>query len=415
MGHYDIIVIGGGAAGMMAAGRAAERGERVLLLEKNRTLGRKLSITGGGRCNITNAEDDVHVLLKHYGDSEPMLYSPFSKFGVAETFAFFESRGLPLVVEARKRAFPRTHKAEDVVRVMREYLQAGNVVVRTQSAVRDITVADGRIMSIIADQEYSADAYIFATGGLSHPETGSTGDGFAWLKRLGHTVHTPTPTVVPLRASDEWLRDIAGKTILGAKVTFFVEGEKRFSVRGDILVTHFGLSGPTILNAAGQVADLLQEGAVEARIDTMPDFDIGTFDKRITESFDAQKNKALKNALREIAPAGTAETLLTLLPQIDPEKKVHSITKEERRAIVDLLKSLPAHITGLMGFDRAVVADGGVALEEVDEKTMRSRTIENLFLVGDLLHIRRPSGGYSLQLCWTTGFVAGEYASACRD
>ncbi|HVU75524.1 MAG TPA: aminoacetone oxidase family FAD-binding enzyme [Candidatus Paceibacterota bacterium] len=408
--HYDVIVIGGGAAGMMAAGRAAERGRRALLLEKNPKLGKKLSITGGGRCNITNAEKDTHVLLKNYGDSEPILHSPFSKFGVAETFAFFESRGLPLIVEARKRAFPQSQKAEDVVRVMREYLQEGGVVIRTQSAVRDISVADGRIVSILADQEYSADTYIFATGGLSHPETGSTGDGFAWLKRLGHTVHIPTPTIVPLRASDEWLHNIAGKTISGAKITFFVEGEKRFALRGDILITHFGLSGPTMLNAAGQVADLLQEGVVDARIDTMPDFDIGVLDKRMTESFDAQKNKALKNALREITPAGTTETLLSLVPQIDPEKKVHSITKEERRVIVDLLKSLPVHIVGLMGFDRAVVADGGVPLDEVDEKTMRSRKIENLFLIGDILHIRRPSGGFSLQLCWTTGFVAGEHA-----
>lgn len=408
--HYDVIVVGGGAAGMMAAGRAAERGKRVLLLEKNPTLGKKLSITGGGRCNITNAEDDTRALLKQYGESEAMLHSPFSKFGVAETFAFFESRGLPLLVEARKRAFPRTQKAGDVVRVMREYMQAGSVTVRTKSAVREVRAADGRIVSLLADREYSADSYIFATGGLSHPETGSTGDGFAWVRALGHTVRKPTPTVVPLRANDEWLRAIAGKSLPDVKVTFFAEGRKRFAVRGDILATHFGLSGPAILNAAGKVADLLQEGAVEARIDTLPDLDIGAADKKITRSFDAQKNRALKNALRELAPAGTAETLLMTLPELDAEKKVHSVTKQERRLLVDLLKGISIHITGLMGFDRAVVADGGVPLAEVDEKTMRSRKIGNLFLVGDILHIRRPSGGYSLQLCWTTGFVAGEHA-----
>jgi predicted Rossmann fold flavoprotein len=213
--------------------------------------------------------------------------------------------------------------------------------------------------------------------------------------------------VVPLRVGDEWLRAIAGKKLPDSKITFFVEGKKRFTARGDILVTHFGLSGPTMLNAAGQVADLLQEGAVEARIDTMPDRGIGELDKMLTASFDAQKNKALKNALREIAPPGTAETLLTTLPQIDPEKKVHSITKAERRLVVDLLKGISLQVTGLMGFDRAVVADGGIALAEIDEKTMRSRKVANLFIVGDLLHIRRPSGGYSLQLCWTTGYVAG--------
>jgi predicted Rossmann fold flavoprotein len=410
MEQYDVIVIGGGAAGMMAAGRAAERGRRILLLEKNSTLGKKLSITGGGRCNITNAEEDTRILLKHYGGSEPMLHSPFSKFGVAEAFRFFESRGLPLVVEARKRAFPRTQKAGDVVAAMSEYARESGVTVRTKAAVRDVRATGGRITSVLADKEYAADSYIFATGGLSHPETGSTGDGFAWLRSLGHTVHMPTPTVVPLRASDGWLRSIAGKSLPDAKVTFFAEGVKRFAVRGDVLITHFGLSGPTILNAAGDVADLLQEGVVEARIDTMPEHDIGALDTLLTGAFDAQKNKALKNALRELAPAGTAETLLSLLPQLDPEKKVHSVTREERRAVVDLLKAVPVHITGLMGFDRAVVADGGVPLEEVDERTMRSRKIENLFLAGDLLHIRRPSGGYSLQLCWTTGFVAGEHA-----
>jgi predicted Rossmann fold flavoprotein len=405
--HYDVIVVGGGAAGMMAAGRAGERGKRVLLLEKNAKLGAKLAITGGGRCNITNAEEDTRVLLKHYGESDPMLHSPFSKFGVAETFGFFESRGLPLVVEARKRAFPRTQKAADVVRVLRAYLQAAQVTVKTKCAVTDVRVKDGRIDSVVSNKEYTADSYIFATGGLSHPETGSTGDGFGWLRSMGHAVHRPTPTVVPLRVGDEWLRAIAGKKLPDSKITFFVEGKKRFTARGDILVTHFGLSGPTMLNAAGQVADLLQEGAVEARIDTMPDRGIGELDKMLTASFDAQKNKALKNALREIAPPGTAETLLTTLPQIDPEKKVHSITKAERRLVVDLLKGISLQVTGLMGFDRAVVADGGIALAEIDEKTMRSRKVANLFIVGDLLHIRRPSGGYSLQLCWTTGYVAG--------
>lgn len=323
---------------------------------------------------------------------------------------FFESRALPLVIEARQRAFPKTQKATDVVRVLREALKESGVTVQTKCKVRDVKVVDSRIASIVADQEYSADSYVFATGGLSHPETGSTGDGFEWLRTFGHTVEKPTPTIVPLKASDEWLKDIAGKKLPDAKVTFYAEGKKRFSVRGDVLVTHFGISGPTILNAAGEVSDLLEEGAVEAKIDTAPDYDIGALDRRITEVFDAQKNRALKNALREITPAGTAETLLKLLPEIDPEKKVHSVTKSERRAIVDLLKGITLHIVGLMGFDRAVVADGGVLLEEIDEKTMRSRKIANLFIIGDLLHIRRPSGGYSLQLCWTSGFVAGEHA-----
>ncbi len=408
--QYDVVVVGGGASGMMAAGRAAERGKHVLLLEKNASLGKKLASTGGGRCNITNAEEDTRALLKQYGDSEQALYSAFSQFGVKETFSFFESRGLPLMVEARKRTFPKTQHAPDVVQTLEKYLKKGGVKIHTRSPVKEVIRKGNRIAGISADELYTADSYIFATGGLSHPETGSTGDGFAWLRDLGHSVQTPTPTVVPLRAADAWVVPMAGKKFLDAKVSFFVNGLRRFSVRGDILVTHFGLSGPTILNAAGRVADLLEEGDVHAQIDTAPDSDLGTLDKHVTKVFDQSKNKALKNVFREIAPAGSADSLLSFIQKLDPATKVHSVTKENRRDIARLLKAIPAHITELMGFDRAVVSDGGIPLSEIDMKTMRSRKVENAFILGDLLHIRRPSGGYSLQLCWTTGFVAGNHA-----
>lgn len=408
--HYDVIVIGGGASGMMAAGRAAERGKSVLLLEQNKTLGRKLAITGGGRCNVTNAEMDTPTLLKHYGDAEQFLYSAFSQFGVKETFEFFESRNLPLVVQARKRAFPQTERAEDVVRVLEEYIRSVGVEVKTGQSVSAILSHEGVITGVCAGEEYTASSYILATGGVSHPETGSTGDGFDWLRELGHSVQDPTPTIVPLKVSDVWVERMAGKTIPDAKVVFFVEGKRRFAIRGNVLVTHFGLSGPTILNAAGEIAELLEEGNVQARIDTAPELDLGILEKKIIASFDANKNKALKNALDGIAPPGSVDTFLSLLPTLDPDKKVHSVTKEERRALAELLKGVPAMIEGLMGFDRAVVADGGVPLTEIDTKTMRSRKVENLYIVGDLLHINRPSGGYSLQLCWTTGFVAGNSA-----
>lgn len=408
--HYDVIVIGGGASGMIAAGRAGERGKKVLLLEQNKTLGRKLAITGGGRCNVTNAEMDTGTLLKHYGEAEPFLYSAFSQFGVKDTFSFFESRNLPLIVEARKRAFPETQKAEDVVRTLKEYVRASGVEVRTNEGVTEIISEHERVTGVrTKNGEYRTDAVILATGGVSHPETGSTGDGFEWLRKLGHTVVESTPTIVPLKVSDAWVGRLAGKKIPDAKIIFFVNDERRFSVRGDVLVTHFGLSGPTILNAAWQVAELLEEGEVSARIDTKPDFDTGILDAEVTRIFDVHKNKAVKNALSDIAPPGSTETLLSLLSDIDAEKKVHSVTKEERRRIVDLLKGVPVHIEGLMGFDRAVVADGGVPLIEIDTKTMCSRKIQNLYIVGDLLHINRPSGGYSLQLCWTTGYVAGSF------
>ncbi len=411
MERYDVVVIGGGAAGLMAAGTAAKQGKRVLLLEKNARLGEKLRISGGGRCNITNAEEDVKKLLAKYGKGEPFLHSPFSKFGSKDTFDFFAAHDLPLKVEANKRAFPVTEKAGDVLAVLEAYLKEGGVTVRTTSPVSQIRMKEGRIQSVfVGPAEYEADSFVFATGGVSHPETGSTGDGFKWLRDLGHTVAEPTPTIVPLKVREKWVRELSGTTIKDMKITFTSVDGKKFSRTGSLLITHFGLSGPLILNAAGDVADLLYEGTVAARIDMHPTMDLGTLDKHIAGVFDANKNKMLKNIFKEVAPPGTTDVLLSLLPDIDPDTKVHSITREERRNLAELLKGLPLTVTGLMGYDRAVVADGGVSLTEVDMKTMRSKKVENLFITGDLLHITRPSGGYSLQLCWTTGFVAGSSA-----
>ncbi|MDR3546953.1 MAG: aminoacetone oxidase family FAD-binding enzyme [Candidatus Pacebacteria bacterium] len=408
---YDVIVVGGGAAGMMAAGTAAKRGKRVLLIERNRRLGEKLRISGGGRCNIVNAEPDEKKLLAYYGDAEQFLYSAFSQFGMRDTFRFFESKGLPLIVEANNRAFPKTEKATDVVRILEEYMKAGNVEVLKGVGVKNIEAAGVKITKILTNAgEYAADSYILATGGRSHPETGSTGDGFTWLQTLDHTVEEPTPTIVPLKVRETWVKNLAGMTAPSAKITFYMHNKKKFSNTGNILFTHFGISGPTILNSAGQVADMLEEGTVTASLDLYPTMDLGILDRHITAVFQQNKNKILKNVFRELAPAGTPEVLLSLVPSIDPETKVHSVLKEDRRTLAKLLKNLPLTIDGLMGFERAVVADGGLVLNEVDMRTMRSRKFDNLYVTGDLLHITRPSGGYSLQLCWTTGYVAGSNA-----
>ncbi len=393
---------------MMAAGRAAERGLRVLLLEKNKRLGKKLAISGGGRCNILNAEENERLLLAHYGSAEKFLYSPFSQFGMKDAYAFFESRGLPLVVQAGKRAFPKTEKATDVVASLEQYLRQGQVDVRTGMAVEKILAANGEISSVTVNGELlTSSSYILATGGQSHPETGSTGDGWRWLADLGHTVKQPTPTIVPLAVRDTWVKSLSGQALDDIKITFSVPGQKKLALKGRILCTHFGLSGPLILNAAGKVADLLHAGPVTTTIDLFLQRDVGNLDRWVVDIFDRNKNKGLKNVMKFITPAGTANAILTLVPNIDLEKKVHSISKEERATLVHLLKALPVTVTGLMGYDRAVIADGGIAIDEIDGKTMRSRKVKNLYVTGDLLHISRPSGGYSLQLCWTTGWVAG--------
>ena len=410
--YFDVIVVGGGASGMMAAGRALELGKRVLLLEKNRSLGEKLKITGGGRCNITNAEFDIHKLLSKYGKAKDFLYSPFSQFGVQDTFDFFEKRGLPLVVQARKRAFPHTEKAIDVFRVLQKYIRHHQGLVRVNSPVDKINFSENKVRNVVVgSKKYMADNFIFATGGVSAPKTGSTGDGFKWLAKMEHTVKKSNPNIVPLLVKEKWVKDLSGVSLSFMKINFFLGGKRQFSKVGKILFTHFGLSGPLILNSAHLVNDLLEAGEVTARIDMYPDTDLGTLEKDITKKFDANKNKTLKNVFTEISPRGVAPALELLLGEELSEKKVHSVTREERKTILHLLKEMPVTIQGLMGLDRAVVSDGGIVLEEIDTKTMRSRKFKNLYITGDLLNIRRPSGGYSLQLCWTTGFVAGTHAS----
>lgn len=408
---YDVIVIGGGAGGMMSAGRAGELGKRVLLIEKNPMLGKKLRITGGGRCNITNAEYDIHALLKNFGKSEQFLYSTFSQFGVKDTFSFFEKLGLPIVVQARKRAFPHTEKAIDVCNALEKYVKNNKVTILTGTKTSRIMKEGNKIIGVVAGKNtYVADSYILATGGYSHPETGSTGDGFQWLKTLGHSVVDPTPTIVPLATKEKWGHMLSGVSLQSAKITFYADNIKKFSKNGKILFTHFGVSGPMILNSSGAVSDLLHRGIVTAKIDAYPDITEKQLEDKIIKVFDSNKNKIIKNVIDDIAPKGIASVIFLLIPQIDPKTKVHSITREQRKILVKTLKTLPLTITGLLGFDKAVVADGGIPLTEIDTRTMRSKILNNLFITGDLLHINRPSGGYSLQLCWTTGFVAGSHA-----
>lgn len=403
---------------MMAAGRAAERGRRVLLLEKNKMLGKKLSITGGGRCNIFNAEENERTLLSHFGDASKFLHSPFSKHGMKDSWEFFESKQLPIVVEARKRAFPKSQSAPDVTRTLRQYCLDHRVEMRLDTKVKGFVVEDGHIVGVRTKKDVvTADAYILATGGASHSETGSNGEGIRWLGEIGHTVYEPNPNIVPLTVADDWVKNLSGTTLSFMKITFGTDrgknppsGVGRFSKTGKVLFTHFGLSGPLILNAAHEVKRLLKNGPVPTAIDLYPDTEIGTLRARVLEVFLKHKNKTLKNVVKEFVPAGMTDAVLA---QIDPtlqELKVHSVSKEAREDTVDRLKAMPLTVTGTMGMDWAVISDGGVELSEIDTKTMQSKLHPNLFCTGDVLHINRPSGGYSLQLCWTTGWVAGSHA-----
>ena len=405
---YDVIVIGGGASGMMAASVAASSGSDVLLLEKNRKLGSKLAITGGGRCNITNAEHDVRSLLSNYGEADKFLFSAFSRFGVQDTLDYFESRGLPIKIEGRKRAFPLSESAHDVVNLLVQELDKTGVTVLKNADVQSIFAAGSEIKYIKMDSKrLRAKQYILATGGTSRPETGSTGDGFKWLKSMGHKVNAPTPNITPLSVKESWVAKISGTVAKNIQVTFMGSSSK-FSVTGNVLFTHFGISGPTVLNNAYRVAELLEEGSVRAQVNLLPHLSFKELDTQILAVLNENGAKQLKNTLKAIAPEGTARAVAAAIGnQIDLETKNSEVGKSARMILHKTLRALPLTIDRLMGFDKAVVANGGVDLIDIDTKSMRSRKISNLLITGDLLDINRPSGGYSLQLCWTTGHLAG--------
>ena len=411
MNDFDIIVIGGGPAGMMAAGHAADWGAKVLLLEKNADLGAKLKLTGGGRCNITNAEFDIRSFLSAFGENKKFLFSPFSRFSVQETFDFFEEEGLLLTVESQRRAFPTSGKAVDVISTLENFLVKNGVIIRKGSSVTDVEiVSNDRVMIRVAEEPLFAKSVVLATGGLAYPKTGSTGDGLRWLKKLGFLLHPSEPTLVPLCVKDSWIKNLSGLTL--EKVGIKCEGSEGsvFLGTGSILFTHFGVSGPLILNRSNQIKEMLKGGEVVTSLDLFPDEDASVLEKRILGVFDENKNKLLRNVLGFVVPKGGVNMLRTHLPEGLLDKQINGIRQEERKFLIKILKGLPFRITKTMGYDWAIVSDGGIDLADVNTQTMATRKYPNLFVVGDLLHVSRPSGGFSLQLCWTTGWVAGEEA-----
>jgi len=413
---YDVAVIGGGPAGMMAAGRAAERGLSVILMEKNEGLGKKLLITGGGRCNVTNAELDERKLLARFKDSDRFLFSAFAQHGVAETLEFFHSHDMPTKVENEKRVFPVSDSAKSVWEVMIKYLKENKVTVKSNCTVSGfIQKQSGKIDSVELKngETIEASSFILATGGMSHPETGSTGDGFAWLAKIGHKIAEPRASLVPIEVADDWVKKLSGFSLPNAKITLFQNGVKQggkdAAKKGKVLFTHFGLSGPAILNMSSEIGELLKYGEVTLSLDLMPSHDYSTLNDALQNLFKKDSNKMFKNAIGGVGGLIPAPLIPVIVEKsgIDPDTFCHSVTREERLGLMKLLKDIHIRPTGLLGADKAIITSGGVALEEVDFRTMRSRLIENLCVVGDLLDIERPSGGYSLQLCWTTGWVAG--------
>jgi predicted Rossmann fold flavoprotein len=410
---WDVIVVGGGAAGMMAAATAAAHGAETMLVEKNTSLGKKLRITGGGRCNVTNNKPDNREMLDQYKGRGKFLFSTFSQHGVADTVSWLRARGVTLKEENEGRLFPVTDSADTIYEALASELARTGVTVISNSPATRIEKQPTGIFRVetAAQGTYTGKHCILATGGLSRPETGSTGDGFTFAKRLGHTITEHDMALVPVATKERWVRKVSGTTISDITITVLVDGERKEKQTGKLLFTHTGVSGPTILNLSKRIGEWLQSGTVTLGLDFVPHADHGAVREQLTNLFQEHSNKRVRNVLSEIVPSGLGRVLLEQTG-IDGDTPCHSVRVEEKKALVENLKHLTLTVSGLLGTDKAVISSGGVKLEEIDFKTMESKKISGLFLVGDMLDIDRPSGGYSLQLCWSTGYVAGLHAAA---
>jgi len=406
--NFDVAVVGTGPAGMIVAGRAAELGARVILMEKNKEPGKKLLLTGKGRCNITNAEFNLKKLVENYGKNGKFLFHAFSVFGPRNVIDFFEKLGLKTKIERGKRVFPLSDKSEDVLKVLTKYLTKNNVNIIYNSEVIGIDYQNHKIKNLILREgKIVAKNYVFCTGGKAHSLTGSTGDGFKWANDLGHHIKELSPALVPIKIKESWVKELQGLSLKNVEVSVFQKDKKQRREFGECLFTHFGLSGPIILDISKKVGELLKNGKVKISLDLKPALDFSKLDKRVQRDFKKYQNKSFKNCLSDLLPRKLIP-IIVKLSNIDPEKKANSITREERHNLVKLLKNLEMAAEGLLGFDSAIITSGGISLEEIDDKTMKSKIINNLFFAGEIIDIDGPSGGFNLQICWSTGYLAGE-------
>ena len=408
-----LIVIGAGAAGLMAAGRAAQRGHEVHLYEKNNRIGKKILITGKGRCNVTN-DSDVEGLLENIPGNPYFLYSAFyqlDSFGLQE---FFRELGLELKVERGKRVFPVSDRSLDVVLALEKYVKRHQVKLHLESPVEGLlTEADSVVgIRLKNGREERADGVIVATGGLSYPGTGSTGDGYRFAKAAGHHVTKLYPSLVPLKTAEPWCQELMGLSLKNISITIQNQkGKKVYSDFGEMLFTHFGVSGPVILSASRHILLTIEEG-YRLLIDLKPAMDEKKLDTRLLRDFEKYANKDFANALDDLLPQKLIPVIIRLA-EIDPRKKVNSVTREERKRLVNLLKALPLTITGTRGYQEAVVTCGGIVVDEIDPATMESKFVKHLHFAGEVLDVDAYTGGFNLQIAFSTGFAAGDHI--CED
>lgn len=405
----NILVIGGGAAGLMAAGTAAENGARVTLLETNEKVGRKLFITGKGRCNVCN-NCDIQTVLQNVPVNPRFLYSALGGFSPEDAMAFFTSHGVPLKTERGNRVFPVSDKAADIIDALFTWIKRVGVIIKHTAAER-LVIEGVRLAGVQAGGAlYPADRVIVATGGVSYPQTGSTGDGYRFAKQAGHTVVPPNPSLVPL-VTPGGCEELMGLSLRNVQVTVFEDSRRIWSEFGEMLFTHFGLSGPLILSASAHMRHFGSKG-YHIEIDLKPALDEKTLDKRLLSDFGAHKNSDFINALGGLLPRKLIPAVVRL-SQIDPHAKVNGITRQQRAALLHTLKHFLVVVSGKRPVAEAIVTSGGVSVREVDPKTMESKKLPRLYFAGEVLDVDAYTGGFNLQIAWSTGRLAG--LSAARQ
>lgn len=424
-----VVVIGGGPAGMFAAYFAAKNGHKVTLLEQNEKLGKKLYITGKGRCNITNASD-MEDLFANVCSNEKFLYSAFYSYTNEQVVDFFENYGLRTKVERGNRVFPVSDHSSDVIATLSKALKDVGVEVKLYTKVAKLITEiyhdeDGQ--TVIAEKKTGvlkqlikgvvledntrilADAIVLATGGISYPSTGATGDGYRFAEGLNHKIVEPSPSLVPFEIQENWVTEMQGLALKNVAITIEREGKKIYSDFGEMLFTHFGVSGPMILSASASIKPAFFrdfEHEMTLKIDLKPALDKEQLDKRILKDFEEAKNKQYKNSIQKLLPSKMIPIIIRL-SGIDPDKQVNEITKEERARLVDLLKGLPMTIIGLRGWNEAIITKGGVSVKQVNPSTMESKLVNGLYFAGELLDLDAMTGGFNLQIAWSTGYLAG--------
>lgn len=402
---YDVAVIGAGPAGMMAAGRACELGAYVILIEKLRIPGKKLLITGKGRCNITN-DSDVAEHIKNIPRNPRFLYSALSNFDSADVISFFEERGVPLKTERGRRVFPVSDKASDIAGVLSDYCSGAD---RLISKVNSLIVKDGRIVGIHCDKgDIMASAVILASGGASYPLTGSTGDGYSMASVCGHTVIPVSPSLVPLISGDSICREAMGCSLKNVKVCFYENNELCFSELGELMFTHFGITGPSVLSGSAHFKSFDSKKSVV--IDLKPALDDKKLDARILREISESPNRDMGNLVRSLLPSSLVHPILRRAG-IPITEKANSLSREDRQKLISALKSLSIDITGVRPISEAIITRGGISTDEIDPKTMESRLVKGLYFAGEVIDTDAYTGGFNLQIALSTGRSAGQAAA----